>query len=595
MKHTAPPKNMNEPKALKLQTFDLVKRLVGTYLRPYNKSLFIAIIFMALAAAMTAAIAGLMQPVLDNVLYGGEESLIIPVSLGIAAAFAVRGISTYVHTVMMSKIGHSIVADIQNHLFAHFMRLDMAFFHTHESGTLLSHVVNDVGVMRSSVTNTLTGLGKSLFTLIFLIGLMFYRDWKLTLAAFIVFPLLSVFVIYLGKKLRNISKNIQLELGGLSSILSQTFRGIRLVKAYRMEAHEIEKTSHLVNKVRDLNVKSAQISSLSTPVNEVIVGLIFAAIIIYGGYEVIAGRTSPGQLASFIAAFTLAYEPMKKLAKLNNTLQMGLGATERVFDMIDQVGTINDKDDAKPLSTSRPEITFKDVGFSYESAELRALSGVSFTAQSGQVTALVGPSGGGKSTIMNLIPRFYDVVEGGIHIDGQDLRDLTLKSLRDNIALVSQDITIFNDSVYNNILYGNPEASKESVIEAAKAAAAHTFIEALDQGYDTVVGESGIKLSGGQKQRISIARAILRDAPILLLDEATSALDNESEKLVQDALKRLQQGRTTLVIAHRLTTVQEADQIIVLDRGCIAEQGTHDALLAQSGLYAQMYRAGMKD
>jgi len=558
--------------------------------------MLVAILFMAIAAAMTALIAGLMQPVLDDVLYGGKESLIIPVSLGLAATFAVRGVSTYVHTVMMSKIGHHIVADIQNHLFSNFMRLDLAFFHKHDSGALLSNVINDVSVMRSSVTNTLTGLGKSLFTLIFLIGLMFYRDWKLTLAAFIVFPLLSVFVIYIGTKLRKLSKSIQSELGSLSGILSQTFRGIRLVKAYRMEEYEIEHTKKTVHVVRDLNVKSAQVSSISTPVNEIIVGIIFAAIIIYGGYEVIAGRTSPGHLASFIAAFTLAYEPMKKLAKLNNSLQTGLGATERVFAMIDETGTINNREDAKDLSTKRPEIKFDGVDFSYDGdTDIRALSGITFTAKPDQVTALVGPSGGGKSTVINLIPRFYDVVGGNITIDGQDIRNLTLKSLRDHIALVSQDITIFNDTVAANIGYGNTNASQESIVKAAKAAAAHEFIEKLENGYDTVVGESGIKLSGGQKQRISIARAILRDAPILLLDEATSALDNESEKLVQDALKSLQKGRTTLVIAHRLTTVQEADQIIVLDRGRIAEQGTHKDLLSIDKIYADMYKTGMKD
>ncbi len=590
------PQNSDKAQKEKNPTFALVRRLVKTYLSPYKAQMLVAILFMAVAAAMTALIAGLMQPVLDDVLYGGKESLIIPVSLGLAATFAVRGVSTYGHTVMMSKIGHHIVADIQNHLFSNFMRLDLAFFHKHDSGALLSNVINDVSVMRSSVTNTLTGLGKSLFTLIFLIGLMFYRDWKLTLAAFIVFPLLSVFVIYIGTKLRKLSKSIQSELGSLSGILSQTFRGIRLVKAYRMEDYEIEHTKKTVHVVRDLNVKSAQVSSISTPVNEIIVGLIFAAIIIYGGYEVIAGRTSPGHLASFIAAFTLAYEPMKKLAKLNNSLQTGLGATERVFAMIDETGTINNREDAKDLSTKRPEIKFDNVDFSYDGdTDIRALSSITFTAKPDQVTALVGPSGGGKSTVINLIPRFYDVVGGNITVDGQDIRDLTLKSLRDHIALVSQDITIFNDTVAANIGYGDTNASQESIIKAAKAAAAHEFIEKLENGYDTVVGESGIKLSGGQKQRISIARAILRDAPILLLDEATSALDNESEKLVQNALKSLQEGRTTLVIAHRLTTVQEADQIIVLDRGRIAEQGTHEDLLSMDKIYADMYKTGMKD
>lgn len=596
MMHTAPPKETKPKLTQKQQTLPLVKRLVSEYLRPYVGNVGVAIAFMALAAAMTAMIAALMQPVLDDILYNAQESLIIPVSLGLAVTFAVRGISTYIHTVMMSKIGHSIVADIQNHLFSHFMRLDMAFFHTHSSGKLLSHVVNDVSVMRSAVTNCLTGLGKSLFTLIFLIGLMFYRDWKLTLAAFIVFPLLSIFVIYIGKRLRKISKSIQNELGSLSSILSQTFLGIRLVKSYGMEQHETQRTLKAIHKVRDLNVKSAQVSTLSTPVNEVIVGLIFAGIISYGGYEVMAGRTTPGQLASFIAAFTLAYEPMKKLAKLNNALQVGLGATERVFSMIDQEGQIRDVDDAHDLDISEAEVIFDNVGFSYEGAEdIRALSGISFAAKPNKVTALVGPSGGGKSTIMNLIPRFYDVEAGQISVAGYGVRDLSLSSLRGHIAFVSQDITIFDDSVLENIKYGKPDASMEEVIEAAKSAAAHEFIEQLEDGYNTVVGEAGLKLSGGQKQRISIARAILRDAPILLLDEATSALDNESEKLVQDALKQLAKGRTTLVIAHRLSTVKQADQIIVLDQGSIAETGTHDELISQDGLYAQMYKTGMKD
>lgn len=572
----------------------LIKRLLLGYMSPYKGQMAIAIFFMALAGAMTAMVAALMQPVLDDVLYTGKEDLIIPVAFGFAAAFAVRGVSTYMHTVMMSKVGHSIVADIQNHLFSHFMKLDLSFFHMHTSGDLLSHVVNDVSVMRNAITNSLTGFGKSLFTLVFLIGLMFLRDWKLTLAAFIVFPLLSVFVVYIGKRLRKISKSIQSEMGGLSSLLSQTFMGIRLVKAYCMEGHEVGKAQVAVHKVRDLNVKSAQVSSLSTPVNEVIVGMIFAAIIIYGGYQVGAGDTSPGQLASFIAAFTLAYEPMKKLAKLNNTLQMGLGASERVFAMIDTQSFINDNLDALTLDAKRADITFENVEFHYEDSDSRALTGVSFKAEPDKVTALVGPSGGGKSTVLNLIARFYDVMNGSIRINGIDVKDISLVSLREHIALVSQDITIFAGSVYENICYGNPEASEEAVYAAAEAAAAHGFIMELDNGYKTEVGESGVKLSGGQKQRISIARAILRDAPILLLDEATSALDNESEKLVQDALKKLEKGRTTIIIAHRLSTVQEADQIIVLDKGHVVEVGAHGNLLFQGGLYANMYNTGMK-
>ena len=351
---------------------------------------------MAVAAAMTALTAALMQPVLDDVLYHGKEDLIFPVALGFAGAFAVRGISTYLHTVMMNRIGHSIVSDIQNHLFSHFMTLDLAFFHEHTSGELISRVINDVTVLRNAVTNSLTGFGKNLLTLLFLVGLMFYRDWMLTLAAFIVFPMLTVFVIYLGKRLRKVSKNIQSELGELSGLLAQTFRGIRLVKAYRMEEYEKGKGAKAVNKVRDLNIKSVQISSLSTPVNEVIVGIIFAAIIIYGGYQVAAGNTSPGQLASFIAAFTLAYEPMKNLAKLNNALQMGLGASERVFSMLDSHGEITDRPEAVALDTRRAEIAFQNVTFSYNGTDYEALADVSLEAMPDKVTSAGWSFGGRK-------------------------------------------------------------------------------------------------------------------------------------------------------------------------------------------------------
>ncbi|MGH1378369.1 MAG: ABC transporter ATP-binding protein [Alphaproteobacteria bacterium] len=564
------------------------------YLWPRKSTLMIAVFFMAFSAAMTAAVAMLMQPVLDDVLYGGREDLILLVSLALSATFAARGITTYIHTILMNSIGHTVVAEIQASLFAKFMHMDMAFFHDNPSGTLLSRVVNDVNVMRTAVTSTLTGFGKSFFTLIFLIMVMFSNDWKLTLAAFVVFPLLTIFVVYIGKRLRKISKSIQSELGGLSDLLSQAFQGIRLIKSYRMERMQVTKITDAINRVRDLNIKAVKVSTLSTPVNEILVGLIMGAIIAYGGYEVLAGRTTPGQLAAFLSAFILAYEPMKKLARLNNTLQMGLGATERVFDMLDKDPDINNSPNAIDLGTEVPNIEFKDVVFSYEGTDKKALNNISLNIEAGKVTALVGTSGGGKSTVMNLIPRFYDIHSGNISINNHDISDLTIESLRNSIALVSQDIMIFNESVIENIRYGKPDATDDEVFIAARDAAAHDFIEGFDDGYQTIVGENGVKLSGGQKQRISIARAILRDAPILLLDEATSALDNESEKLVQTALERLEKGRTTLVIAHRLTTVQDADHIIVLDRGCVAEQGTHNDLMKRNGLYANMYETGLK-
>ena len=572
----------------------LMKRLVKLYLRPYAGLVAVAVLFMIVASAMTACLAKLMQPVLDDVL-GGREEMILPIAAAVLAVFAVRGIATFAHTIVMNKVGQSLVGDIQKDLFSHFMALDLAFFHANPSGQLMSRVVNDAQIVRMALAESLTNAGKSFVTFIFLTIVMFMQDPKLAIAAFVILPFSAGFISYIGKRLRKISKNTQAETGILSDFLSQTFQGIRQVKAYGMESHEQARADKAIDKVRNLNMKAVRIGNMLTPVNEVLVGVVIAGIIIYGGHQVATGDMTAGQLGSFLAAFTMAYEPVKRMARTNNMVQTGLGAAERIFQMMDILPSIEDRADAVELQTKQPSIAFNEVEFNYASTEAKALRGISFTVEPGKMTALVGRSGAGKSTIINLIPRFYDTQGGSIQIDGQDLRNLKIDSLRKNIALVSQDITIFDDTVMANIAYGKPGASEEEIRAAAKAAAADTFINTLAQGYQTQVGEDGIKLSGGQRQRIAIARAILRDAPILLLDEATSALDNESEKAVQGALKELEKGRTTVVIAHRLSTVQSADQIIVMDEGRIVETGRHDDLMAKDGIYAKMYRAGLKD
>lgn len=576
-------------------TLSMMKRIANNYLALHKKTLAIAIFFMAIAAGMTAAIAKLLQPIMDEVLGGDDTSMIIPFALLVMSVFIVRGISTYAHTILMNRISHSVVAKVQHDLFSHFLTLDLGFYQNNPSGQLISRVISDVSVMRIAVADIFTNAGKGILTLIFLTLVMFSQNWQLSIAAFTIFPLLAWFVSYLGKRLRTISRSLQHGMADLSDRLSQIFHGIRQVQAYGMEEYERANAGKAIDRVKKLNIKAVQIGNLSTPVNEVLVGIIFFAIITYGGYEIKDSAMTSGQLISFLGAFIMAYEPMKKLAKLNNILQTGLGAAERVFDMLETKATITNPPNGTQWKTKTPNIIFKDVSFSYQDTDEVALKNIAFTAKHGTVTALVGPSGGGKSTILNLIPRFYDPDAGAIKIANQDIKECDLSFLRSQIALVSQDITIFDDTVRANIAYGKIDASEEDIINAAKDAAAHDFIQSLPDGYDTQLGEDGTKLSGGQRQRIAIARAILRDAPILLLDEATSALDNESEKLIQQALQKLEKGRTTLVIAHRLSTVKTADQILVLNNGEIIENGTHEKLFEENGLYAKMYKAGLKE
>ncbi|PJB73246.1 MAG: ABC transporter permease [Alphaproteobacteria bacterium CG_4_9_14_3_um_filter_47_13] len=574
-------------------TWPLVKRLAGLYLRPYGRDVAKAMGFMVVASLMTALFAWLMEPVFDHVLVGRRQNLILPMALAIFFCFLVRGGASYVHTLMMNKIGQNIVADIQRDLFSNLLALDLAFFHTNPSGHLVSRVISDVQAVRGAVSDTLIGMGRNLLTLVFLVFLMFHQDWKLAVISFTVFPFAVFIVARIGRRLRKISKSIQAETGTLMALLIQIFQGIRQVKAYDTANFEQERSSQAINRVRNLNIKAIRVATISAPLNETLLGLAIMAVILYGGGQVANGFLSVGELTSFIAAFALAYEPIRKLAKLNNTLQIGLGAGERIFEMMALKPSIMNKPEAVILDVKKPEILFENVSFGYGLDNHYALENVSLNLPAGKVTALVGPSGSGKTTAMNLVARFYDVLEGRILIDKRDVRDVTIESLRQHIALVSQDITIFDDSVAANIAYGRSDITEEDIRKAAQAAAADEFIQDMPEGYQTKLGEQGVTLSGGQRQRIAIARAILRDAPILLLDEATSALDNESERVIQQSLESLQKGRTVLVIAHRLSTVQKADNIIVLENGKVVEQGRHEDLIKAQGLYARMYMAGL--
>jgi len=417
---------------------------------------------------------------------------------------------------------------------------------------------------------------------------MFYQDWLLATLACIAFPLAFRPMQRIGKRMRRVSANTQAETGQFMTLLNQTFQGARYVKAYGMESYEMSRAQRLIESLYRLVEKAQRVRSISSPLMEALGGIAIALVILYGGHQVLNGARTPGAFFSFIAALLLAYQPLKTLAGLNANLQEGLAAAQRLFTVLDIEPAIGDRDGARVLHVTGGEVRFEDVDFAYESGA-QALRGVTLEIPAGKTVALVGASGAGKSTIMNLIPRFYDVAAGAVLVDGQDVRDVTLASLRAAIGLVSQEVSLFDDTIRANIAYGRFGASEEEIVAAAKTAAADEFIRGLPQGYDTMVGEHGVKLSGGQRQRLSIARAMLKNAPILLLDEATSALDTESERQVQGALKNLTQGRTTLVIAHRLSTVIGADIIYVIDNGRVVERGSHADLLRRDGAYARLH------
>ena len=570
---------------------DLLKRMARDYLKPHTWPTVHAMVWMAVAALMTGAMAQLMEPIIDKIFAAKEpnQALLWTVAGASLAAFTLRGIAYYLQSVIMNRVGQQIVSGIQTDLIRHLTRADLAFFHEHPSGTLIARMISDVNLMRGAVTEGLTGIGRSGLTLICLIGVMFWQDWRLSIAAFVVFPAAAWMVAKLGRRLRRLTGTTQEETGRFTALLNQMFQGIRQVKANGMEEFETRRLSDVIDNLVHLLNKGFRLQSLSIPIGDFLSGIAIVAVMVYGGHRVMTGEATAGSLFAFITAFLLAYEPMKKLAKLNATLQMGLAAAERVYDLLGVEPAIRDRADATVLAAKDAAIKLENVSFGYAGVERTALTGITLSVPAGRTVALVGASGAGKSTILNLIPRFYDVTGGRILVNGTDLRELTLGSLRDHIALVSQEVAVFDDTIANNIAYGRPGASRAEIEMAAESAAAHGFISALPQGYETRIGEMGVKLSGGQRQRIAIARAMLRNAPILLLDEATSALDAESERLVQDALRRLSAGRTTLVVAHRLSTVIDADEIVVMDHGRIVEQGRHAELITRDGPYRRLY------
>ncbi len=558
------------------------------FIKPYIPRLILAGFCTMMTAAANLYVPWIVRDVIDKVFANKDMALLNLISLGIVVIFFTRGIFYYGQSYLMNYVGESIVIDVRKLVFRKLMSLSTRFYDKNKLGTLMSYVTNDVQALQAAMVDNSIELITETCVLIGSVGAMVYLDWQLTAFTFCTFPIVLFFMDFYGKKIRKSGRRIQQASADITSILQETLSSTRVVKSFVREPYEIERFDHQNRVNFDANMKSAKLMGTLSPVIEFVAALGVTAIIWFGGRNVIKGEISAGSLIAFLVYAVNISNPIKRIGRVMGNIQKALAAAERVFGILDLNEEIPEKADAKPLPPVVGDVEFRDVSFEYNPNE-PILKHLNFEAKPGEAVALVGPSGAGKSTIANLVPRFYDVTGGAILVDGQDIRDVTIASLREQVGIVPQETNLFNDTVYNNILYGRLDATKEEVIAAAVAANADEFIRQLPNGYETHLGDRGVNISGGQRQRIAIARAILKDPRILILDEATSALDTESERIVQEALDRLMVGRTSFVIAHRLSTIQNCSKILVLDKGEVVEAGTHDELMALHGLYAHLH------
>jgi subfamily B ATP-binding cassette protein MsbA len=558
------------------------------YARPYRGRIAWAILATLVYAAASGALAALIKPILDRAL--PRQIHVALIAWEIIGFYLLKGLGAYFSDYLMSDVGQRVVRDLRNSLHEHMVRQSAAFFARRTTGQLLSRLTNDVAQVQHVVAETVGDLLQEGLSVVFFAGLLFYYDAKLALVCLTGAPIIVYPLAKLGRRLRGTTRRSQEALEHLSHVAGESFTGHRIVKAFGAEGREAEKFGDASQQLYRTNTRVTRVVALLPPVMELLGAFAIAGALVYGSQQIAAGRLTTGQFFGFVATLFLMYGPIKKLSRVNANIQQAIAAAERIFEVLDRHTEVVERAGAATLAPFRRMIEFRDVAFAYDDVQARAiLRGVTFTVQAGQVVALVGRSGAGKTTLVNLIPRFYDVTGGAILIDGVDIRDVTLASLRAQIGIVTQETILFDDTVAANIAYGRPSATREEIEQAARAAHAHEFITGLARGYESTIGERGQRLSGGQRQRLAIARALLKDSPLLVLDEATSSLDTESEMLVQGALANLMKNRTSFVIAHRLSTIRRADAIIVMDRGRVVEVGRHDELLARGSLYARLY------
>jgi subfamily B ATP-binding cassette protein MsbA len=563
---------------------------IVSYLRNYRLRLLGAFLCSAGVALLQAVNAWLVKPVLDDIFIGRNQELLMILPLIILGVAILKAFFSYGQSYLMGYVGQWLVADVRQQLFIHIVRLPIRFHDANTSGRLMARVISDVNEMSNAIPSVLKDIFQQGLTFVALIGVAFYQNWKMATVVLVVLPLSGYVLIRFGKRIRKLSQKGQESIGSMASVLKEAFSGIKVVKAYGQEEKEGQRFFLMNKAFRTAKVKSSQASAMSSPMLEVIGVCGIAFIVWYGGGLVIAGEMKPGEFFSFLTAMFMAYGPVRKMSGANASVQRALAGAQRVFSVLDLDSELSKDEGKRTLPPIKHKLEFSNVSFTYEGAKDSSLDNVNLTVPVGEVVALVGASGSGKTTLVSLVPRFYRPTQGTVMIDDMDIRSVDRSSLRRQIGIVSQETVLFDDLIRNNIAYGRPDATEEQIIEAARAAYAWEFIERLPNGLDTFVGENGLKLSGGQRQRLAIARAILRDPPILILDEATSALDSESEQLVQQALANLMKARTTLVIAHRLSTVQHADRLVVMNRGRIEEIGTHAELLKKGGLYTRLYQ-----